>query len=70
MELENKKELKIKLEKIKGLANEIDTVWYKEIEDKNREEIDGAFNTTVSYCVRWLLSNVEDVLEQELKEVK
>lgn len=70
MELENKRELKIKLEKIKELADEIDNIWYKKIEDKNREEIDNAFNTSVSYCVRWLLTNVEDMLEEELKEVK
>lgn len=58
-----KDEIKAKLEQVRNYANKIDKIWFSELEDKTRDEIDDEFNTPISEHIRWLLTDIEDVLE-------
>lgn len=61
----DKIDMKEKLEKIREYANKIYDIWYDEIDNENRDLIDSAYNTPISEYVRWLLSDIEEVLKKD-----
>ena len=54
---------------ISKLANEIEDYW-NNINDEDKRQIDDEFDEPVSNHIRWLISDISDILDNELKDYK